>query len=64
MRQAAFLAYVWEMVGRAALNQVLGTGQMRPDEAAAGALEEDARLTALFLWTLQSTAMKRRSVNQ
>jgi hypothetical protein len=54
--ERGFLAYVWEMVGRAALNQVLGTGRMRPDEAAASALEEDARLTALFLWTLQSTA--------
>ena len=50
-----FLAYVWEMVGRAALNQVLGTGDARPRDAAGG-LEEDARLTALFLWTLQATA--------
>lgn len=45
-----FLEKVWEVVGRAALAQVLGTG-----EHGAGALEEDARLTALFLWTLQST---------
>ena len=44
-----FLEKVWEVVGRAALEQVLGSGD------AAGALEEDARLTALFLWTLQST---------
>ncbi|HPK72176.1 MAG TPA: hypothetical protein PLN93_09565 [Vicinamibacterales bacterium] len=50
-----FLAYVWEMVGRAALNQVLGTGKARPTDGAIG-LEEDARLTALFLWTLQATA--------
>jgi len=71
-----FLAYVWEVVGRLALEQVLGTADL-PAEAAAqagaqarngmalsavkdtaqagGALEEDARLTALFLWTLQST---------
>jgi len=71
-----FLAYVWEVVGRLALEQVLGTADL-PAEATAqagatarngmalsavkdtaqagGALEEDARLTALFLWTLQST---------
>jgi putative DNA methylase len=44
-----FLEKVWEVVGRAALQQVLGSTD------GAGALEEDARLTALFLWTLQST---------
>jgi len=54
--ERGFLAYVWEFVGRAALNQVLGTGQPRPTETAAAGLEEDARLTALFLWTLQATA--------
>ncbi len=43
-----YLEKVWEVVGRAALRQVLGATE-------AGALEEDARLTALFLWTLQST---------
>ena len=43
-----YLEKVWEVVGRAALEQVLG------DETG-GALEEDARLTALFLWTLQDT---------
>ena len=37
-------------MGRAALEQVLGGG-----DATTGALEEDARLTALFLWTMQST---------
>lgn len=47
-----YLEKVWEVVGRAALEQVLGSGN-----AGAGALEEDARLTALFLWTLQSTEM-------
>lgn len=51
-----YLAYVWEVVGRAALNQVLGTAEARARNGAAGALEEDARLTALFLWTLQATA--------
>ena len=64
-----YLEKVWEVVGRAALQQVLGTAQAglpaapacasphadRQDAAQAGALEEDARLTALFLWTLQST---------
>jgi len=53
--QRGFLAYVWELVGRAALNQVLGTGRARPADGVASTLEEDARLTALFLWTLQST---------
>ncbi len=47
--ERGYLAYVWEAVGRAALRQVLG----REDEG--GAIEEDARLVALFLWTLQST---------
>lgn len=46
-----YLERVWEVVGRVALQQVLG-------EAQAGALEEDARLTALFLWTLQTTGTR------
>lgn len=50
-----FLEKVWEVVGRTALEQVLGTAEARARNSAAGALEEDARLTALFLWTLQST---------
>jgi len=70
-----FLEKVWEVVGRTALEQVLGTADLpapRLRQAGAkagdstaglppgalaqgGALEEDARLTALFLWTLQST---------
>jgi len=50
-----FLEKVWEVVGRTALQQVLGTAEARARNGAAGALEEDARLTALFLWTLQST---------
>ena len=48
-----YLEKVWEVVGRAALEQVLGAAAAR--DGPAGALEEDARLTALFLWTLQST---------
>ncbi|MEI8189166.1 MAG: hypothetical protein WCI75_05575 [candidate division NC10 bacterium] len=50
-----YLAYVWEVVGRVALEQILGTAEAKAKNGAAGALEEDARLTALFLWTLQST---------
>jgi hypothetical protein len=34
---------------------VLGAAESGARNGAAGALEEDARLTALFLWTLQST---------
>jgi len=50
-----FLEKVWEVVGRTALEQVLGTAEAKARNGAAGAIEEDARLTALFLWTLQST---------
>lgn len=50
-----YLERVWEVVGRAALEQVLGAGGPGSHDAATGALEEDARLSALFLWTLQST---------
>ena len=46
-----YLEKVWEVVGRTALQQILGTVETQ----ASRALEEDARLTALFLWTLQST---------
>jgi hypothetical protein len=46
---------VWEAVGRAALARVLGTSRGTPGNGWAGMLEEDARLTALFLWTVQST---------
>ena len=50
-----YLEKVWEVVGRAALQQVLGTAEAQARNGFSGALEEDARLTALFLWTLQST---------
>ena len=53
-----FLAYVWETVGRMALEQVLGTAEAKARNGATGALEEDARLTALFLWTLQATDVR------
>jgi hypothetical protein len=52
---AEYLEKVWEVVGRSALAQVLGTAEAGARNGAAGAVEEDARLTALFLWTLQST---------
>jgi putative DNA methylase len=55
VRLPEFLEKVWEVVGRTALEQVLGTAEARARNSAAGALEEDTRLTALFLWTLQST---------
>ena len=51
-----YLERVWEVVGRTALENVLGTAEARARNGAAGALEEDARLAALFLWTLQDTA--------
>ena len=43
-------------MGRSALAQVLGTAEAKARNGGAGAVEEDARLTALFLWTLQSTS--------
>jgi len=50
-----YLEKVWEVVGRTALENVLGTAEASARNGLAGALEEDARLTALFLWTLQAT---------
>ena len=50
-----YLEKVWEVVGRAALETVLGAAEARARNGMTGALEEDARLTALFLWTLQTT---------
>ena len=60
---AEYLERVWEVVGREALEQVLGTAEAQARDGAAGALEEDARLTALFLWTLQSTSEAASSKN-
>ena len=45
-----YLSYIWEVVGRTALELVLSG-----DDEGIGTLEEDARLCALFLWTHQST---------
>ena len=50
-----YLEKIWEVVGRTALENVLGTGEAKAHNGVMGVLEEDARLTALFLWTLQST---------
>ena len=52
-----YLEKVWEVVGRSALEQVLGASESRARNrgGGGGGLEEDARLTALFLWTFQST---------
>lgn len=52
---AEYLKKVWEVVGRTALEQILGMAGSHSGDSLTGALEEDARLTALFLWTLQST---------
>ena len=51
-----YLEKVWEVVGREALEQVLGTAEAQARNGASGPLEEDSRLTALFLWTMQSTS--------
>ena len=51
-----YLEKVWEVVGRTALENVLGGAEAKARNGLAGALEEDARLTALFLWTLQATS--------
>ena len=45
-----YLERVWATVGRAALERVLADGS-----GGGGELEEDARLTALFLWTMESS---------
>ena len=50
-----YLERVWEVVAHAALKQVLGVTGVDGYDTTIGALEEDARLTALFLWTLQNT---------
>ena len=53
-----YLGKVWAAVGCAALEQVLVSADV------AGALEEDARLTALFLWTLHGTALSEDNDNK
>ena len=46
---ADYLQKVWEVIGQTALRNILGA-----EGGMTGVLEEDARLSALFLWTLQS----------
>lgn len=64
IRIGTYLEKVWEVVGRIALEQVLGSAESMARNGATGALEEDARLTALFLWTLQSTDTTATSSNE
>lgn len=47
-QERGFLSYVFEAVSREALRQVLGSAETE-------GFEEDARLSALFLWTVQSS---------
>ena len=56
-----YLERVWEVVGRTALENVLGTEEARARNGQAGVLEEDARLTALFLWTVKSSDHTQRN---
>lgn len=58
-----YLGKVWEVVGRKALENVLGTAEAKARNGATGVLEEDARLTALFLWTIQSTSINLAETN-
>ncbi len=51
----SYLERVWEVVGRTALAQVLGSSDDHTSSNGVGGLEPDARLTALFLWTIQSS---------
>lgn len=44
-----YLEQVWVVVGREALEQMLGTTEAQARNGDVGALEEDSRLTALFL---------------
>lgn len=50
LNQQGFLSKVWEVVARVALEQIL-----REPEGSITAIEEDSRLTALFLWALQNS---------
>ena len=43
-----YLEKVWEVVGRTALENILGTAEAKARNGAMGALEEDARLTPSF----------------
>lgn len=62
--QRGYLAYIWEVVGRTALEQILGTAEAKARNGAAGVLEEDARLTALFLWTLKTSPVDATKIEE
>ncbi|MCY4232375.1 MAG: DUF1156 domain-containing protein [Bacteroidetes bacterium] len=53
VKLSQYLEKVWEVVGRSALEQVLNVSKM--GISTTSTIEEDARLTSLFLWTVQST---------
>ena len=55
VKLSEYLEKVWEVVGHVALRRVLDTTETQTRDGLADVLEEDARLTALFLWTMQST---------
>ncbi len=46
--------YVCEVVGRSAPENILGAAEAKAQNGLAGALEEEVRLTALLLCTLQA----------
>ncbi len=56
-----YLEKVWEVVGRTVLENVLGAAEGQTRNGLAGAFQEDAWLTALFLWTFQATTNKETS---
>jgi hypothetical protein len=55
--ERGFLAYVFETLSKEALRQVLG-------DADTEGFEEDSRMTALFLWTLQATKSNGKTTPQ
>ena len=59
-----YLKKIWEVVGRIALEQILGTAEAQTQNNLANTLEEDSRLTALFLWALQSPVISERNREQ
>jgi len=53
VKLSQYLEKVWEVVGRSALEQVLNIS--KAGVSMTSTIEEDSRLTSLFLWTVQST---------
>lgn len=52
---AAYLERIWEVVSHTALHRILDATERSSKQDLAASLEEDSRLTALFLWVLQTT---------